>query len=55
MMPGIDGAQCCSELRDRRELIDTRIIMISGRDPGLWPQNFWASGVDGFIQKKHIG
>lgn len=25
--------------------------MISGRDPGLWAQKFWASGVYGFIQK----
>ncbi|MBT3907835.1 MAG: response regulator [Rhodospirillales bacterium] len=51
MMPGIDGAQCCSELRERRELTDTRIIMISGRDPGLWSQKIWASGADGFIKK----
>ncbi|MBT7770315.1 MAG: response regulator [Rhodospirillales bacterium] len=51
MMPSIDGAQCCSELRDRRELRDARIVMISGRDPGLWSQKIWASGVDGFIPK----
>lgn len=51
LMPSIDGVQCCSELRPRRELKDARIVMISGRDPGLWSQKISASGADGFIPK----
>ena len=51
MMPAFDGEEFCRELRKRKDLDRTRIVMISARQNGYWADRARAVGADGYIRK----
>lgn len=51
MMAAIDGYALTAELKKRRELADTKIIMVSARTGTIWSERSRAIGLDGYITK----
>ena len=51
VMAEIDGYGLAAELKGRRELANTKLVMVSARSGALWSEQSRAAGLDGFIGK----
>jgi DNA-binding response OmpR family regulator len=51
MMSALDGMELCREIRKRKSLNKTVIIMVSARDRDAWRERALAAGANDFISK----
>ena len=51
MMPGVDGMELCREIRKRRELDDTRIVVVSAKAYDFDKERAREFGANGYLTK----
>jgi two-component system cell cycle response regulator DivK len=51
VMAQLDGYGMAAELKSRRELARTKIVMVSARSGAMWSEQARTAGLDGFIGK----
>ena len=51
MMAALDGLELCDEIRQKKELDRTKIILVSARDADHWKEKAVARGAVGYITK----
>tara|TARA_B100000315_G_scaffold260369_1_gene321189 strand:+ start:447 stop:815 length:369 start_codon:yes stop_codon:yes gene_type:complete len=51
MMAALDGLDLCEEIRQKKELDKTKIVMVSAREAEHWKEKAVARGAVGYITK----